>query len=47
LEFQWLRERESANIRANRLQAAARLDPDNLFFFLAELAREKSRSRKN
>lgn len=39
--IQWLRERESADFWANRLQAAVRLDPDNLFFFLSELAREQ------
>ena len=37
----WLRERESADFWANRLQAATRRDPGNLFFFLSELAREQ------
>ena len=38
--LQCLRERETADFWANRLQAAVRRDPDNLFFFLSELARE-------
>jgi cyclic beta-1,2-glucan synthetase len=36
-----LRESETADFWANRLMTAARRDPDQLFFFLAELAREQ------
>lgn len=39
--IEWLREREYSDFWANRLQAAARRDPDNLFFILSELAREQ------
>lgn len=38
---EWLRDRESADFWANRLHAASRRDPDNLFFLLSELAREQ------
>jgi len=36
----WVRERQSADFWANRLQSAARREPDSLFFLLSELARE-------
>lgn len=39
---QRLRERESADFWANRLLTAARRDPNQLFFILAELAREQT-----
>lgn len=38
--IQWMRDREYADFWANRLQSAARRGPENIFPFLAELAKE-------
>ncbi|MFA6450816.1 MAG: glucoamylase family protein, partial [bacterium] len=39
--IKWLRDRESADFWANRLQAASRRDPERLFSFLSDLASEQ------